>query len=167
MVWAISFYALVGDIPNGGITNFFSQLITSFGYTAEQSLLYGTPGGAVEVVTLVVGGYLGDKLGNRLIVSSFGLICGIIGMALIVGLPLANNSGRLGGYYLTQATAMSFVALLSLISTNVVRRIVETLRPNPLLMFIRTAGRLHEEDYSCGDVPDLVLHRQHHRSTNL
>jgi MFS transporter, ACS family, allantoate permease len=63
---------------------------------------------------------LGDKLGNRLAVSSFGLICGITGMALIVGLPLSNNNGRLGGYYLTQATAMSFVALLSMIATNVV-----------------------------------------------
>ena len=167
MVWAISFYALVGDIPNGGITNFFSQLITSFGYTAEQSLLYGTPGGAVEVVTLVVGGYLGDKLQNRLIVSSFGLICGIVGMALIVGLPLANNSGRLGGYYLTQATAMSFVALLSLISTNVVSRLVEAFRRNRLLTLVRTIGRIHQEDYCCGYVPHFILHWQHHRSTNV
>ena len=119
LTWAIVFYALVADIPNGGITNFFSQLITSFGYTEEQSLLYGTPGGAVEVITLIVGGYLGDKLHNRILVSSFGLICSIIGMVLIVALPLSNNSGRLGGYYLTQASAMPFVAFLSLISTNV------------------------------------------------
>jgi MFS transporter, ACS family, allantoate permease len=119
LTWAITFYALVADIPNGGITNFFSQLITSFGYTAEQSLLYGTPGGAVEVITLVVGGYLGDRFGNRIIVSSSGLILSIIGVALIVGLPLDNNSGRLGGYYLTQASAMPFVAFLSLIATNV------------------------------------------------
>lgn len=79
--------------PNGGITNFFSQLITSFGYTAEQSLLYGTPGGAIEVVTLVVGGFLGDRFGNRIAIASFGLIVGIIGMILIVALPLDNNKG--------------------------------------------------------------------------
>lgn len=36
MVWAFVFYALVADIPNGGISNFFSQLIVSFGYTPEQ-----------------------------------------------------------------------------------------------------------------------------------
>lgn len=119
LTWAIVFYALVADIPNGGITNFFSQLITSFGYTPEQSLLYGTPGGAVEVITLIVGGYLGDRWHNRILVSSFGLICSMIGMILIVALPLSNNSGRLGGYYLTQASAMPFVAFLSLISTNV------------------------------------------------
>lgn len=50
LTWAFAFYALTADIPNGGISNFFSQLIVSFGYTAEESLLYGTPGGAVEVV---------------------------------------------------------------------------------------------------------------------
>lgn len=71
------------------------------------------------MITLIVGGYLGDKLHNRILVSSFGLICSIIGMILIVALPLSNNSGRLGGYYLTQASAMPFVAFLSLISTNV------------------------------------------------
>ena len=91
LTWAIVFYALVADIPNGGITNFFSQLIEGFGYTETESLLYGTPGGAVEVVTLIVGGYLGDRLHNRIAVSSFGLICGIIGMGLIVGLPLSNG----------------------------------------------------------------------------
>ena len=122
MTWAIVFYALVADIPNGGITNFFSQLIVSFGYTPEQSLLYGAPGGAIEVVTLVVGGYLGDKLQNRLAVSSFGLISAITGISLIVGLPLDNDKGRLAGYYLYQASAMPFVALLSLIASNFVSR---------------------------------------------
>jgi len=121
LTWAITFYALVADIPNGGITNFFSQLITSFGYTPEQSLLYGTPGGAVEIIMLVVCGYLGDKYGNRILISSSGLLIAMTGVALIVGLPLDNNSGRLGGYYMTQASPTPFVAFLSLISTNVVR----------------------------------------------
>lgn len=49
MVWAFVFFSLVADIPNGGISNFFSQLIVSFGFSNEQSLLLGTPGGAVEV----------------------------------------------------------------------------------------------------------------------
>ncbi|KAL8872518.1 MAG: hypothetical protein Q9174_001862 [Haloplaca sp. 1 TL-2023] len=119
LTWAFAFYALAADIPNGGITNFFSQLIVSFGYTPEESLLYGTPGGVVEVVTLIVCGYLGDRYGNRLLISSSGLVIAILGMVLIVALPLSNNSGRLAGYYLTQASPTIFVALLSLIATNV------------------------------------------------
>jgi MFS transporter, ACS family, allantoate permease len=93
--------------------------IVSFGYTAEESLLYGTPGGAVEVIALIAAGYLGDRFGHRLLVSTGGLILAIIGVALIVGLPLDNNEGRLAGYYLTQASPTPFVALLSLIATNV------------------------------------------------
>ena len=43
----------------------------------------------------------------------------LLGMILIVALPLSNNSGRLAGYYLTQASPTPFVAILSLISSNI------------------------------------------------
>jgi MFS transporter, ACS family, allantoate permease len=103
----------------GGISNFFSQLIKSFGYTSQQLLLYGTPGGAVEIVALIVCGYLGDRYKNRILVATSGLFIAILGMALIVGLPFGSNNGRLAGYYLTQASPTPFVAFLSLISSNV------------------------------------------------
>jgi ACS family allantoate permease-like MFS transporter len=48
-----------------------------------------------------------------------GLVTAMVGMILIIALPLANNDGRLIGYYMTQASATPFVALLSLISSNV------------------------------------------------
>jgi len=94
-------------------------LIKSFGYTSQQSLLYGTPGGAVEVITLIVCGYLGDKYKNRILIATSGLWISTLGMLLIVCLPLHNSPGRLVGYYLTQASPTSFVCLLSLISSNV------------------------------------------------
>ncbi|GAB7355398.1 hypothetical protein MBLNU459_g5917t1 [Dothideomycetes sp. NU459] len=119
MTWAFVFYALVADIPNGGISNFFSQLITSFGYTPEQSLLYGTPGGAIEVIALITCGYLGDRYSNRILIATSGLFISILGMLLIVCLPLSNSGGRLAGYYLTQASPTPFVAFLSLIASNV------------------------------------------------
>lgn len=119
LTWAFAFYALTSDIPNGGISNFFSQLIVSFGYTPDQSLLYGTPGGAVEVVFLVVCGYLGDRTGHRILFGCTGLVTAMVGMILIVALPLSNDGGRLAGYYLTQSSPTGFVALLSLIATNV------------------------------------------------
>ena len=119
LTWAFAFYALAADIPNGGISNFFNQLIVSFGYTEEESLLYGTPGGAVEVFALIICGYLGDRYGNRILISTAGLAISILSMLLIVALPLSNSGGRLAGYYLTQASPTPFVALLSLIATNV------------------------------------------------
>jgi ACS family allantoate permease-like MFS transporter len=119
LTWAFVFYVTLAGVPNGGITNFFSQLIVSFGYTPQESLLYGGPGGAVAIVSFVALGYLGDHYGNRILFSCAGLLCGIFGLVLIVALPLSNNGGRLAGYYLTQAGYMPYVTLLSLIGTNV------------------------------------------------
>jgi ACS family allantoate permease-like MFS transporter len=48
-----------------------------------------------------------------------GLLTAILGMLLIVCLPLSMPSGRLAGYYLTQASPTPFVALLSLLASNV------------------------------------------------
>lgn len=70
----------------------------SFGYTNEQSLLLGTPGGAVEVVALVACGYLGDRYRNRLLVCTSGLLVAILGMLLIACLPVSASTGRLVGY---------------------------------------------------------------------
>ncbi|EEQ32054.1 membrane transporter [Microsporum canis CBS 113480] len=119
MTWAFVFYAITADIPNGGISNFFSQLIVGFGYTPEQSLLYGTPAGAVEVVALLLNGFLGDYYQQRLLVSSGGLIVAILGTALMIALPETLPVGRLVGYYLTLACPTPFVCILGLISSNV------------------------------------------------
>lgn len=119
MIWGLAFYSLVGNIPNGGITNYFSQLIVSFGFTPEQSLLLGTPGGAIEIIALVLCGWLGDKYRNRLLIGTSGLLLSILGILLIAFLPKSMPIGRLIGFYFTQAAPTAFVALLSLISTNV------------------------------------------------
>jgi len=70
-------------------------------------------------VTLIVCGYLGDRYKNRVLVGLSGMFLSILGMLLIVCLPLSNAKGRLAGYYLTQSSPTGFVALLSLLSSNV------------------------------------------------
>lgn len=77
------------------------------------------PGGVVEVISLLLNGYIGSKTKQRLLYSLGGQIASIVGMILIVALPLSNNVGRLIGYYLTQASPTPFVALLAMISSNV------------------------------------------------
>jgi len=47
------------------------------------------------------------------------LFIAMIGIVLIIACPAHLKTGRLAGYYLTQASPAPFVALLSLISTNV------------------------------------------------
>ncbi|CZT45794.1 related to pantothenate transporter liz1 [Rhynchosporium secalis] len=70
-----------------------------------------------------------------------GMVTAIIGMLLIVCLPLSNSSGRLAGYYLTQASPTGFVALLSLISSNVAKYTKKT-----------TVGALHLIAYCTGNI---------------
>ncbi|KAF2705214.1 MFS general substrate transporter [Pleomassaria siparia CBS 279.74] len=154
--WAFFFYALIADIPNGGISNFFSQLIVGFGYTAEESLLYGTPGGAVEVVVLIACGWAGDRYGYRVLISMIGLCIAILGMVLIVALPLSSNSGRLAGYYLTQASPTPFVALLSLISSNVAGYTKKTTVAAMFLIGYCVGNIIGPQTFRPGDAPRYV-----------
>ena len=71
------------------------------------------------MITLIVAGYIGDRIGQRILTSIFFLTVALLGVILIVALPSGNSIGRLFGYYLTQASPAPFVALLSLISSNV------------------------------------------------
>ncbi|KAH9900158.1 MFS general substrate transporter [Xylariomycetidae sp. FL2044] len=119
MVWAFVLYSLIASIPNGGVSNFFSQLIVSFGFTNTQSLLLGAPGGAVQIFSLLVCGYFGEKYQQRILFGASFVLTAILGLFLILLLPLDNRGGRLAGYYLYQTSSTGFVVLLSLISTNV------------------------------------------------
>ncbi|KAH8695994.1 putative MFS allantoate transporter [Talaromyces proteolyticus] len=156
MTWGFVFYALVADIPNGGISNFFSQLIVSFGYTPEQSLLYGTPGGGVEVIALIVNGFLGDYTGQRILCSMGGLVCSIVGMVLIIALPLTNKVGRLLGYYMTQASPTPFVAILSLISSNVAGYTKKTTVAALYLIAYCVGNIIGPQVFRPGDAPRYV-----------
>jgi MFS transporter, ACS family, allantoate permease len=116
--WMVVFLTVTQTIPNGGLTNYFSQLIVSFGFTAQQSLLYGTPAGAVEIFALVIWGLLSQRFGHRLLFGGGGLVVGLIGAILLVALPVEHRVGRLIGYYMTNGFATALIAVLSLIASN-------------------------------------------------
>ncbi|KAI1283994.1 major facilitator superfamily transporter allantoate [Xylaria sp. FL0933] len=119
LVWAFVLYSFFSSIPNGGITNYFSQLIVAFGFTPSQSLLLGIPGGAVQVITLIGFGHLGRKFNNRILINSNGPLLAILGLFLIRFLPTELKGGRLAGYYLYSSGSTGFVCILSLISSNI------------------------------------------------
>ncbi|OAA60327.1 MFS allantoate transporter [Niveomyces insectorum RCEF 264] len=119
LTWALFMYGVLSDIPNGGITNYFSQLIVNFGYTQQQSLLYGIPGGGVVIVACLANGMIGDYFQQRTLVACVPMLCATIGMLLIIALPLHNNVGRLIGYYMTQTLPSIGATILSLISSNI------------------------------------------------
>lgn len=73
----------------------------------------------MEVIALLLNGYIGDRFGQRILASSGGAIAGLVGMILIIALPLSNKIGRLIGLYLSAASPTPFITLISLISSNV------------------------------------------------
>lgn len=145
--WAIIILSLAGNIPNGGISNFFSMLIVSFGYDAKQSLLLGTPAGAVEVVTLLLTGWLGDRYKNRLLVSLGGIGLATFGSILLVALSDGTKVGKLFGFYLTLAAPAGFVIILSLISSNIAGYTKKT-----------TTAAIYLISYSVGNI--IGMHRK-------
>jgi Na+/proline symporter len=97
-----------------------------------------------------------------------GLVVAIIGMSLIVGLPLGNDSGRLAGYYLTQASPTPFVAFLSLISSNVAGYTKKTTVAALYLIgywYVSPSRTLRCLAWISLTI--FLQRRQHHRSPNL
>lgn len=85
--------AVGAQVPNSAITTFTSQIIGSFGFDTLGTQYLQIPGGAVQFLSLILGGWLCTKWprGSRcptMIVAN--LIC-IIGAALLVRLPDENK----------------------------------------------------------------------------
>jgi ACS family allantoate permease-like MFS transporter len=116
-VWLVCLCTLLSSIPNGGISNFSSILLTTFGYTSQQALILAVPGGAIGAVCVILVGYLSDKWHDR---SSVMLICilpTILGAGLMIGLDPngvpKNKAGLLAASFLTGTFGAAFMLLLA------------------------------------------------------
>lgn len=67
-VWLVCLATLLSSIPNGGLSNFSSILLTTFGYTSQQALILNTPSGAIGAICVLSVGYLSDKWRDRSVV---------------------------------------------------------------------------------------------------
>ena len=81
-VWLVALSVMLTSIPNGGLSNFSSILLTTFGYTSQQALIMGLPSGAVGVLVVLLTGYLSDRWNDRSIVMLLCLIPTIIAAAM-------------------------------------------------------------------------------------
>lgn len=113
--WLYALFSFATNIPNGAITNFGNILITSFGYTSKQSLLLGTPAGAVEVVWILGFSYLATRTNQRLYVAFASFVVPLVGLIIVAA---AKHTTGLVGYYLIYGYPVGSVLVLSLISSN-------------------------------------------------
>lgn len=122
-VWLVCLCVCLSSIPNGGLSNFSSILLTTFGYTSQQALYMSMPSGAVGVVCVLFVGWISDKLNDR---SSVMLICTlptILGAALMIGFDPKgiphNKAGLLAASFLTGTFGAAFMLLLAWNASNI------------------------------------------------
>ena len=114
---------MLSSIPNGGISNFSSILLTTFGYTSQQALILNTPSGAVGACCVLLVGWLSDKWRDRSIVMLICILPTILGAGLMIGLDPngipKNKAGLLAASFLTGTFGAAFMLLLAWNASNI------------------------------------------------
>jgi hypothetical protein len=118
--WILFVMAVGAQIPNSALTQFTSLVIKSFNVSTLGTQYLQIPGGAVQFLALLGGGFICSKWPNlrcpTMIVAN--TIC-IIGASLLVGLPNSNKWGRLVGLWLCFFQGLGFSMSLTMVSSNV------------------------------------------------
>lgn len=102
-VLLLSLITIAASIPNGAVSSFQSILISSFGFTNEQTTLLQIPSGVIAVLSVLcatwTAGRYNARGANIILWSAIG---GLLGGSLLAFLPAENKAGKLVGNYLTQ-----------------------------------------------------------------
>ncbi|BCS30464.1 putative MFS transporter [Aspergillus puulaauensis] len=102
-IWFILIIAI--SIPSGGISTFGSLIITSFGYTNFDAILFNLPFGAVQFVIILGGGWLASKLRTKgLVIAGIAMIAAV-GTILLLTVSREQKGVLLFGYYLVSCLA--------------------------------------------------------------
>ncbi|KIW64320.1 hypothetical protein PV04_09263 [Phialophora macrospora] len=121
-VWLVFLSVLLTSIPNGGLSNFSSILLTTFGYTSQQALILNMPSGAVGIFIVLLSGYLSDRWNDRSLVMLICLIPTIVAAGLMYGLDpegIPKNKGvLLFASYLSGTFGAAFMLLLAWNASN-------------------------------------------------
>lgn len=118
--WILFLMAVAAQVPNAAITSFTSLIIDGFGFDTLGSQYLQIPGGAVQFLALIIGGWVCTRWPNSRCVTMIvaNAVC-ILGAALLVGLPDSNKWGRLVALWLCYFQGLGFSMSLTMVSSNV------------------------------------------------
>ncbi|KOC14752.1 putative vitamin H transporter [Aspergillus flavus AF70] len=117
--WFLFTYNFLVSLPNGGITNFSSLVIASFGFDTFNTLLYTIPMAAVALIFLLLSAVTCNRFrGLRCYWMIITLLVSLIGILLMRQLPVEKKWGRLVGVWLVTVFGAGFPLSLSLVSSN-------------------------------------------------
>ena len=117
--WAFFVISLATNIPNGGLTNFGSILMTeSMHFTTKKTLLWGMIPGAVEVVGCTLFAYCYRFYKSRMLWATFISAMSIMFLCLLAFAK--NTDAQFAGYALYTISPLIFICILSSIASNIV-----------------------------------------------
>ena len=118
--WILFVMAVGAQVPNSALTSFTSIIVGTFGFDTLGTQYLQIPGGAVQFLALLAGGYICTKWPNTRCITMIvaNSIC-IIGAGLLVGLPRDNKWGRLVALWLCFFQGLGFSMSLTMVSSNV------------------------------------------------
>lgn len=109
----------IGNVPNGGISNFGTIIIKGFGFSTLVTTLMQIPYGVIIALSILLCVFLNDRFENkRCIFILLFLIPNIAGAFGLRFVPLDRKVGRLICYYLTGPYNAAFVLVLSMQIAN-------------------------------------------------
>lgn len=103
-------------VPNGGLGNFSSIMISNLGYGKGKAPIMGLPCSAVSVGGMCLFGYASTFIGRRLDIAMIGMIVNLISGCLIA-FPKSKHA-QVAGYYINGISPIPYVCILSMISSN-------------------------------------------------
>ncbi|EPE02847.1 allantoate permease [Ophiostoma piceae UAMH 11346] len=118
--WILFVMAVGAQIPNSALTSFTSIIVGTFGFDTLGTQYMQIPGGAVQFLALIIGGWVCTKWPNLRCATMMvaNTIC-IIGAAMLVALPNHNKWGRLVGLWLCYFQGLGFSISLTMVSSNI------------------------------------------------
>jgi MFS family permease len=135
--WILFVMATGAQIPNSAITSFTSLIIGKFGFDTLGTQYLQIPGGAIQFLALIIGGWVCTKWPNGTRCPTMILantIC-IIGAGLLVGLP-QDNKVR----YISQPAPFAYTKSWFAVGSS--RSIVALLLPGPRVCHVVDHGIL-------------------------
>ncbi|KAI1100598.1 MFS general substrate transporter [Jackrogersella minutella] len=118
--WLFVLFGFLGNVPNGGISNFSTLVIQGLGFDTLHTALLGIPQGVLVIIWIALGAFANKYMpaNSRTTVSALFMLPTIAGSLGFLLAPTNAYVGRLICFYLTGSYQASFVLSLSLATSN-------------------------------------------------
>ena len=158
--WLLLAFVFFTMLPNGGLTNFGSLVISGFGFGTFPTLLVGLPSSVVSSGSMIVWGYFSLKHDGLRTWGMIGpLIPAIAGIAGVYGVLMHGGSrwGSAVAYWLINSYAVTWPFCLTIIGQNVAGH-TKRAGTNAMLFIVFAAGNIAGPFFfRSQDAPHYVL----------